>query len=183
MGRFSKFIGKSFYKMYGWEFEGNIPNVPKYVCILAPHTSIWDMIWGKMYNWANDMRPKIMVKKEFFFFPMGLLIRSWGAIPIDRKYPGGIVAQIVDEFNKNENLILCVTPEGTRAPNPNWKTGFYRIAKVANVPMYISFIDFKSKRAGFYGEFKPTENMEEDIKAIKEMYRGMEGMKKGRFQI
>jgi 1-acyl-sn-glycerol-3-phosphate acyltransferase len=183
MGKFSRFLGRSFYKMQGWKFTGEVPSVPKYICVLAPHTSIWDMIWGKMYNWATGMKPKIMVKKEFFFFPVGYMIKRWGAIPIDRKYPGGIVAQIVNEFKLNENMILAVTPEGTRAPNPNWKTGFYRISKEANVPMYISFIDFKSKRAGFFGEFKATDNIEQDMKAIKEMYRGMEGMHKGKFII
>ncbi len=129
------------------------------------------------------MKPKIMVKKEFFFFPVGPLIKFWGAIPIDRSYPGGIVAQIADAFNKNERMILAITPEGTRKANPDWKTGFYRIAKEAHVPMYISFIDFKSKRAGFFGEFPPTDDQDADIKAIKEMYRGMEGLKKGRFAI
>jgi 1-acyl-sn-glycerol-3-phosphate acyltransferase len=183
MGRFTKFIGRSFYKMRGWEFVGEVPKVPRYVCVLAPHTSIWDMVWGKMYNWATGMQPKIMVKKEFFFFPMGPIIRMWGAIPIDRKYPGGIVAQIVNEFNKTEKLIIVVTPEGTRAPNPNWKTGFYRIAKEAKVPMYISYIDFKSKNAGFFGEFKTSDSIDDDIKAIKEMYKGMEGMRKGGFEI
>jgi len=183
MGKLSKFIGKSFYKLQGWEFYGEVPMVAKYICVLAPHTSIWDMVWGKMYNWANDMKPKIMVKKEFFFFPVGPVIKKWGAIPIDRQYPGGIVAQIADEFRKNEKMSIAITPEGTRGANPNWKTGFYRISKEANVPMYISFIDFKSKRAGFFGEFKSSDNMEADIKTIKEMYRGMEGRIKGQFAI
>jgi 1-acyl-sn-glycerol-3-phosphate acyltransferase len=183
MGRISKFIGSSFYRCQGWEFYGKLPDVPKYICVLAPHTSAWDMVWGKMYNWAFQMKPKIMVKKEFFFFPVGPLIKFWGAIPIDRTYPGGIVAQIADMFNKNDKMILAITPEGTRKANPNWKTGFYRIAKEAGVPMYISFIDFKSKRAGFFGEFQTTEDQDADIIAIKEMYRGMEGLKKGRFAI
>ncbi len=184
MASFKKFIGKSFYKIKGWKFIGSVPTAPKYVCVLAPHTSIWDMVYGKMYNWAMGMEPKIMVKKEFFFFPMGALIKSWGAIPIDRKYPGGVVKQITDNIKKNENFILAITPEGTRSPNPNWKSGFYRIALAAKIPIYVSFIDFKTKTAGFVGnEFIPTGNTEKDINEIKEKYRGMEGLHKGKFKI
>ncbi len=183
MGAVSKFIGKSFFKIIGWKLVGEVPDVPKYVCVLAPHTSLWDMIWGKMYNWAFEMKPKIMIKKEFFFFPMGILLRLWGAVPINRKYPGGIVNQMADEYKKTEKMILAITPEGTRSPNPNWKTGFYRIAQAANVPIYLTLSDFKSKTAGFIGEFKITGNMEKDIKAIKEHYKGMEGLYKGKFEI
>ncbi len=183
MAAFRKFVGKSFFKLISWKFVGEVPNVPKYVCVLAPHTSIWDMIWGKMYNWAHDMDPKIMVKKEIFVFPLKQLISHWGGIPIDREYPGGIVGQLVDEFQKSDRMILVATPEGKRAANAKWKTGFYRIAIKANVPIYLSFCDFKSKTAGFMGEFKPTGNLEEDMKAIKEHYRGMEGLYKDQFII
>ena len=184
MGAFNRFIGKSFYKLLGWKVLETNPKIPKYVCVLAPHTSIWDMIYGKMYNWALDMKPKIMVKKEFFFFPMGPLLKAWGGFPVDRNYPGGIVQQMADEFKKKDKLIVVITPEGTRAANPNWKTGFYRLAQAAGVPLYVSFIDFKSKSCGFYEEeFKMTGNTEEDIAAIKEMYRGMEGMYKDKFVI
>jgi 1-acyl-sn-glycerol-3-phosphate acyltransferase len=183
MGAFNRFIGRSFFKLIRWELKENNPDVPKYVCVLAPHTSIWDMIWGKMYNWATDMKPIIMVKKEFFFFPMGPLLKLWGSFPIDRNYPGGVVQQMADEFKKRDTMILAITPEGTRKANPDWKTGFYRIAEAADVPIYVSYSDFKSKKAGFFGEFKRTGNMEEDIKAIKEMYRGMEGLYRGKFAI
>jgi 1-acyl-sn-glycerol-3-phosphate acyltransferase len=183
MASFKKFIGKTFFKLIGWKFEGELPKNPKYVCVLAPHTSIWDMILGKMYNWGTGMQTKIMVKKEFFFFPMGSLLRLWGAIPINRQYPGGIVKQMTDTFNEKSEFILTITPEGTRAPNPDWKSGFYRIAVEADVPIFIAIADFKSKRAGFLGQFIPTGNQEKDIQAIKEYYRGMEGLRKGKFVI
>ena len=183
MASFKKFIGKSFFKIIGWKFTGEIPDVPKYVCALAPHTSILDMIWGKMYNWAVGMEPKIMVKKEFFYFPMGWLLRRWGAIPINRQYPGGIVKQIAEEFRKSDKMILAITPEGTRSPNPEWKTGFYRIALEANVPIYLTYSDFKTKTAGFIGEFIPTGDIDADMKAIKEQYKGIEGFHKEKFVI
>ena len=183
MGEVSKFIGNSFFKIIAWKLVGEVPKVPKYVCVLAPHTSLWDMVWGKMYNWAFEMKPKIMIKKEFFFFPMGPLIRLWGAIPIDRKFPGGIVKQMAEQYSIQDKMILAITPEGTRSLNPDWKTGFYRIAQAAGVPIYLTFSDFKSKSAGFMGEFKITGDMNKDIKAIKEKYKDMEGIFKDKFSV
>lgn len=183
MSAFNRFIGKSFFKIIGWKLIKNNPDVPKYVCVLAPHTSFMDMIWGKMYNWATGMKPKIMIKKEFFIFPLNLLLKLWGAFPVDREYPGGIIQQMADEFNKTDKMILAITPEGTRKANPDWKTGFYRIAETADVPIYLSFCDFKSKSAGFFGEFKRTGDIDKDMPKIKEPYRGMEGFHKGKFTV
>lgn len=183
MAAISKFIGKTYFKLIGWKIVGEAPEPKKYVICLAPHTSIWDFIWGKMYNWAFDMRPKIMVKKEFFFFPMGPIIKFWGAIPVDRSYPGGVVKQISDKYNESEKLIVCITPEGTRKANSNWKTGFYRIAKEAEVPIFLALIDFYKKEVGFMGEFKITGDIESDMEGIKQRYKGMRGIYKNKFTI
>lgn len=180
---FQKTFAKTVFKIFKWEIVGEVPTEKKYVMVIAPHTSLIDMVLGKMYNWVVDMKASIMVKKEFFFFPMGALISKWGAIPIDRKHAGGIIQQMVEKFEKSDKLILSITPEGTRAPNPNWKTGFHRIATAANVPVYLTLIDFKTRKIGFIGEHKLTGDMEKDINAIKERYRGMEGYNRGKFVI
>lgn len=178
---FQKIVAKTVFKLFKWEIVGEIPIVSKYVMVLAPHTSLLDMVMGKLYNWAIDMKASIMVKKEFFFFPMGLLISKWGGIPIDRKHAGGIIQQMTEEFSKADKLVLSITPEGTRSPNVKWKTGFHRIATAANVPVYLALIDFKTKRIGFVGEHKLTDNVDKDIAAIKERYRGMEGFRRSKF--
>ena len=183
MASLKKHLSKFFFKTLGWKFVGEVPKTKKYVVILAPHTSIMDMIYGKLYNWAFDMKPKIMIKKEFFFFPIGSLIKMWGAIPVNRKYPGGIVKQMADNFKNSEELILAITPEGTRSPNPNWKSGFYRITEAANVPLFMTIMDFKTKQIGYLGEHKITGNFKEDLKAIKEKYKHAEGFNKGKFVI
>lgn len=180
---FQKFISKSFFKIFGWKIIGEVPKTKKYVLIIAPHTSLIDVPVGKMYNWLFNMKVSLMIKKEFFFFPMGILLRKWGGMPINRNYPGGIVKQMADKFEKSEELILSLTPEGTRSPNPNWKTGFHRIATAANVPVYLTFINFKTKEIGFLGEHKLTGDVKLDIDAIKERYRGMEGFRRGKFVI
>lgn len=181
MGSLKKKLSRAFFKLKGWELIGELPSTKKYVVILAPHTSIKDMIYGKLYNWAFEMKPQIMVKKEFFFFPVGNIIRMWGAIPINRKYPGGIVKQMADNFKKLDELVLAITPEGTRSPNPNWKSGFYRIAEAANVPLYLSVIDFKTKQIGYIGEHKITGDFKKDIKDIKDKYKNVEGYHKDKF--
>jgi len=178
---FQKFVAKSVFKIFNWEIVGEIPKAKKYVMVIAPHTSLLDVPIGKMYNWLVDMKVSLMIKKEFFFFPMGALLRKWGGIPINRNYPGGIVQQMADKFEETEELIVSLTPEGTRSPNPNWKTGFHRIATAANVPVYLTLIDFKSKKIGFIGEHKLTGDIKVDIDAIKERYRGVEGFRKGKF--
>ncbi len=154
----------------GWKIIGGFPDAPKYVGVIAPHTSIVDMFMGKFYNWIVDMEPKIIIKKEFFFFPLNLILKLWGGIPVDRKDAKGVVTQVVEMINKSDKFVLGITPEGTRSANPNWKTGFHRIATEAKIPVYLLFIDFKKKELGFLGEYKLTNNQEEDIKGIKRKY-------------
>lgn len=162
---------------------GEVPTEEKYVAVVAPHTSFMDMIIGKFYNWAIGMKPNIMVKKEFFFFPMNILIKSWGGIPVDRKNAVNIVDQMSEYFKKKKKLILVITPEGTRSLNTEWKTGFYRIAEKAEVPIYMIFGDFKKKTVGFLGKFEPTGNMEEDIKKIKRNFVGITGYHENKFSV
>ncbi len=183
MGSLKKKLSKSFLKLRGWKFIGEVPKEQKYVVIIAPHTSIFDMIYVKLYHWAFGMKPKIMVKKEFFFFPVGNIIKVWGGIPINRKYAGGVVKQMADNFKNSEEFIIGIAPEGTRSLNSNWKSGFYRIAEAANVPIFLTFIDYKKKEIGFLGEHKITGNIEKDIQDIKERYRGIEGYHKRKFAI
>jgi 1-acyl-sn-glycerol-3-phosphate acyltransferase len=178
-----KIYGKSVLKIFGWKTIGEIPTEAKYVAVVAPHTSFMDMIVGKFYTWSIGMRPSIMVKKEFFFFPMGLLLKSWGGIPVDRKNAQNFVDQMAERFKNRNKLILVITPEGTRSLNTEWKTGFYRIAEKAEVPIYMIFGDFKKKTVGFLGKFEPTGNMEEDIKAIKRNFIGITGYHASKFSV
>ena len=177
------FHGKLILRIFGWKMEGEIPKASKYVAVIAPHTSYVDMFVGKLYNWATDMKPTIMVKKEFFFFPANLIIKAWGGIPINRKNARNIITQMADLFNEKKEMVLAITPEGTRAKTNEWKTGFYRIAVKANVPIYLLFIDFKKKTLGYLCEFIPTGNMEEDMKSIKQKYEGVTAYHSKKFSV
>lgn len=183
MVKIKEIFGKFLLKILGWKMIGELPVENKFVAVVAPHTSIADMLIGKVYNWATNMQPTIMVKKEFFFFPLNYILKWWGSVPVDRQSPGGVIRQIANYFEQKEHMALVITPEGTRAANPNWKTGFYRIAKEAGVPIYLIFGDFKKKEVGYLGKVEITGDMEADIKAIKRKYIGISGYHPERFDL
>ncbi len=178
-----QWYGKAILKILGWKTMGTVPSDPKYVMIVAPHTSIADMFMGKIYSWAVGFRSKIMIKKEFFVFPVNLFIKLLGGIPIDRKHAKNTVDQMVDVFAERKKLILSITPEGTRARNRKWKTGFYRIAVKSNIPIYLTTIDYQNKTLGFLCKFVPTGDFDTDIKIIQQKYKGIKGYHPNKFTI
>lgn len=164
MNRLLFFILKSF----GWKIHDHQPDgVKKAVICVAPHTSNWDFVIGKIAFGYYGIPTKFLVKKELFFFPLGIWLRYLGALPIDRNKKSQITEQVVQHFNAHDDFFLVLTPEGTRSYQPNWKKGFYHIAQAANVPVYLGFIDYKNKTGGFDGRFDLTEDADKDILEIK----------------
>jgi 1-acyl-sn-glycerol-3-phosphate acyltransferase len=178
-----KYISKFILWILGWKIDIRIPPEKKYVIIVAPHTSNWDYFIGKLTNWATGLRPKVLVKKEAFTFFAGPFVRAWGGIPVDRSNSMDIIEQISKMFEENEVFVLGITPEGTRQRNPNWKTGFYRIAIRAGVPIYFGYINYATKSGGMHQRFMPTGDMEKDIKKIKAYYKDMKGKFPDQFAI
>ncbi len=178
-----KFFSKSILRIFGWKVKFELPQESKYVVITAPHTSNLDLLMGKLGSWATGLRTKIMIKKEAFVFLLAPLLRQWGGIPIDRENTSTIVEQVVKQFEESEEMALVIAPEGTRKKNANWKTGFYRIAKQANVPIYLGYVDFKTRTVGIHDKFVITGNMEDDIQKIKEYYKDMRGFNRHQFEI
>lgn len=167
----AKKIAKFILWLWGWKILGKPPTEKKYVTIIAPHTAYIDFFVGKLATWAMGVEPKTLIKKEVFNFLTAPIVRMWGGIPIDRSKGGSVVPQVVKMFNENEKFILGITPEGTRKRNPNWKTGFYRIANAANVPICCAFIDFGKKELSMEKVFMPTGDLEKDMLEIKSYYR------------
>ena len=135
----------------------------KVVVISAPHTSMWDYIIGRLFYYANGIDALVMIKKELFFFPLGWFLKKIGAFPVNRGNSGGIVDQIVEGFKTRQNMILTITPEGTRKKAKQWKKGFYTIATKAGVPILPSYFDYKDKKIGIGNLFYPTGNYEKDL--------------------
>lgn len=166
-GRISKFI----LKLMGWRVKGEKPKHKKFVFLAAPHTSNWDFPIGRLSNSKLDINLKVLMKKSWFFFPMGLIMRSLGAIPIDRTKSGTVMDYVVELFNKNEEFVFAITPEGTRSYVDYWKTGFYYIALKANVPIVCGYLDYRKKETGIGPTIHPTGNAEEDFEKIMSFYR------------
>lgn len=155
-------------KIFGWKIDVAVPEgVFKAVVVMAPHTSNWDFVIGRLAFYQMNVRARFLIKKELFFFPLGFILKKFGALPIDRKSNNNMVQQAVELFANNESLYLVFTPEGTRSANRNWKKGFYFIAQNANVPIVLAYIDYRKKTGGFHGIYNPSGNVKEDILAIK----------------
>lgn len=167
MQKFSKFILKSF----GWKPYAALEEPAKSVICVAPHTSNWDFIIGKLFYWAMGRKTGFLMKKEWFFFPIGGLMRSMGGVPIDRSKRNSVTQQMINEFDNREKFHLAITPEGTRSLMKQWKLGFYHIAVGAGVPIQLAVIDFKNKEMGIKEVFYPSGNEKEDLKHIYDFYR------------
>lgn len=119
----------------------------------------------------------MLIKKEFFFWPVGFLLRKMGGIPTDRSKGANLIRQVIKQFNERDYMHLAITPEGTRKRTKNWKAGFHTIARNANVPVYVVSFDWGRKVVTLWGEFELTDNAAEDIKRLKAFYceKGVKG--------
>lgn len=160
-----------------WRIDGSLPNLPKFVLIGAPHTSNWDFLLflGVIFSLRADVH--FMGKAELFRFPIGWFFRYCGGVPVDRKKSTGLVEQMVDVCNESERFILTITPEGTRHQVTEWKRGFYHIAKQAGIPIVIAIVDGQHKTVRIGQVFQPTEDIENDMRAIQSLFEGIAGIK------
>jgi 1-acyl-sn-glycerol-3-phosphate acyltransferase len=171
---FRRRLAYSILRLCGWKTLYSFrPTQLKYVVIQAPHTSNWDFIWGKLWNFVVEMDVKVLIKKSLFFWPLGPILRALGGVPVDRaNRKDRKTDNLLELFNQNEKFILAITPEGTRSRNPNWKTGFYHIAVKAQVPILIGIIDYKTRSIGTFALFHPTGEFQSDFRQIRNLYAG-----------
>ena len=162
-----------YYRLLGWKTNVTVPNYDKCVICAAPHTTNLDLFIGKLFYGAIGRKTSFMMKKEWFFFPLGIFFKAVGGIPVDRSRKTSLVDQMVHKFAEYKKFNLAITPEGTRKRNPNWKKGFYFIALKANVPIVVAYFDYGKKEVGTKGVFYPTGDVDKDIHTIREMYRGV----------
>ncbi|MBI3153738.1 MAG: lysophospholipid acyltransferase family protein [Chloroflexi bacterium] len=163
-------------RLAGWRVEGELPDLPKFLIIGAPHTSNWDFVLflGVIFHLKADVR--FMGKAELFRSPFGWFFYWCGGVPVDRKKSTGLVEQMVEACNKSDKFILTIAPEGTRHYVREWKMGFYHIAKSAGIPLVMAVVDGKHKAVRVGQMFQPTGDMNEDIKTIKGFFSGVVGI-------
>lgn len=170
-----KSLCRGILRMAGWRVEVAVPDYAKCVICVAPHTSNWDFIWGKLAYGALGRKAGFLMKKEWFFFPLGNLFRAMGGIAVDRRCATSLTDQLAERFARSERLSIAITPEATRKPNPNWKLGFYYIALKAQVPIVLAYIDYEEKCIGLSATVVPSGDVEKDMREIKAFYRGKKG--------
>ena len=154
----------------GWHIEGEMPKVPKFIIVAAPHSSNWDLPHVLAAGLEFGIRVHWMGKDSLFKWPYGGFMRWLGGIPVDRSKANNAVAQMVERFAQEDKLILVIPPEGTRGKVSRWKSGFYHIAVGAKIPLALGFLDYKRKAAGIAKVFHPTGDYEKDLAEIQAFY-------------
>lgn len=165
-----RFLSKITLKLLGWKREGRFPDGKKFVVVAAPHTSGWDFVLGRLYYNTIGKSVRFMINEKFFFFPLGIWLKSLGALPVKTGKRVGLVKQMVDEFRKRDEFLLTITPEGTRKRVKKWKRGFYFIAKDAQVPIVLGFIDYKKKTLGIKETIQLSGDEIADLGKIQKIY-------------
>lgn len=157
--------------MGGWKIEGSLPeHINKYVIIVAHHTSNWDFIIGVAVKLILRIRTRFFAKHSLFFWPLGVLMRGLGGIPIEREKSINRVEQVIEEIKRSDHFMLIIAPEGTRSKVQRWKTGFYHIACGADIPVVPIAFDFRDKKVIIGAPMAMTGDIPEDFKTMHEFF-------------
>ncbi len=169
-------------RLAGWKLKGRPPKVRKYVIIAYPHTSNWDFPLGLSACIIYRIKVYWLGKDSLFKGPAGPLMKWLGGISIDRSQAQDFVQQTINVFDQSDELVIAVAPEGTRSGVEKWKTGFYHIAAGAKVPIVPGYFDYATKELGFLESILPSGDIDKDLIAIKQAYRGIQGKNADRSQ-
>ena len=176
-----KFCSWLLYQQMGWALDVTEAHPDKCIICLAPHTSNWDFIIGQLYARAEGMKTNFLMKKEWFFWPLGPIFRRLGGIPVWRSKHNSMTDNLAQAALQRQTFQLCITPEGTRARTTEWKKGFYYIAMKAGIPILLYGIDYRDKLISCTKTIVPDGNIEAQMREIKEYYKDFIGKKPQNF--
>jgi len=165
--RLTRFIGSAGLKLIGWELTGKMPDEPKFIILGVPHTSNWDAIAATLAMLASGFKYTFLIKKEWFFWPLGPLFRALGGYPVDRSKGKNVVDQLVTLYDKEDKVCVGFPPEGTRSKVERYKTGYLRAAYAAKVPVFICAFDGPNKKVVLDRLMPLTGELKTDNTAIK----------------
>ena len=171
------------YKKMGWSTEVTEEHPNKYIICLAPHTSNWDFVLGQLYNTAEGMGSNFLMKREWFFWPLGPIFRRLGGIPVMRQKHNSLTDTLAETARRSDSFKLCVTPEGTRSRREEWKRGFYYIALKAQMPILLYGLDYGRKRIVCTKTIVPTGDADADMRKIKLYFKDFTGKHPENFTI
>lgn len=177
--RFTRWVARSVLRAGGWRMVGAFPDLPKAVLIGAPHSSNWDGFWGLLVKVALGVDVRIFAKHQLFWWPLGPLLRRMGVIAVNRSATGGFVDQIIARFGREERLWIGIAPEGTRKRVDRWKTGFWKIASGAGVPVVPAYFHYPDKIIGIGEPFVLSDDMDADMARIRGWYAQWRGRNRG----
>lgn len=163
-------LGRAVLGLLRWRVLGQIPNVPKCVIIVAPHTSNWDFVIGIATIFALGLRVSYLGKHSLFRGPLGWLLRAIGGIAVDRRAAQGIVERAVEQLLRSERIFLALSPEGTRKRVIGWKSGYYRIATAAGVEVFPVALDYSRRAVVLMELFTPSGDHERDEAALRALF-------------
>ena len=158
----------------GWKSDSGPVPEKKAVILGVPHTSIRDFLISYLFYTQYGKVAHIMIKKEFFFWPMGAILRACGAVPVDRESPTAMVRSLIHEMESVEEFHLAIAPEGTRKATKRWKTGFHLIARQTGAVVYLGYYDWGRKRIGVGEPIELTDDVKGDMQRIYDHYRPMD---------
>ncbi|MGN6153367.1 MAG: lysophospholipid acyltransferase family protein [Lysobacteraceae bacterium] len=174
-GRFARWFARTVLRIGGWRMVGAFPDVPKAVLIGAPHSSNWDGVWGFAAKIALGLDMRVFAKHQLFRWPFGPLLHRLGVIPVHRGDARGLVEQMQARFRQEDRFWLGIAPEGTRKRVERWKTGFWKIARAADVPVVPAYFHYPEKIIGVGEPFHLGDDMEADIARIRAWYAPWRG--------
>jgi 1-acyl-sn-glycerol-3-phosphate acyltransferase len=169
--RFTRALAHRLLALGGWRITGALPNEPRFVIIVAPHTSNWDFLIGVLGMFAVGVRLNWLGKHTLFRFPAGPLLRWLGGEPIDRTTNRGTVDVAIERFRTRRQWVLGIAPEGTRKRVEQWKTGFHQIAVGAGVPIVPVYLDYRRRVVGLGASFRPAGDPAKDVPALRAIFR------------
>ena len=162
-------------KLTRWTAVGSAPEADKYVLLCAPHTTNWDLPALLMATWSRGAGASFLAKQQLFRGPMNRFMRALGGIPVKRDGKHGMVASLTEEFARADGLALAVPAAGTRGYTDHWKSGFYRVAIAADVPIACAFVDYSTRTLGYGPVMTPTGDVEADLDFFRAFYADKQG--------
>ena len=171
------------YRLWGWKLKVTTGMPNKAIICLAPHTSNWDFALGILYSRAEGFRSNFLMKREWFFWPLGSIFRHLGGIPVWRDRHSSLTDRLADTALNSAHFMVCVTPEGTRSLNADWKKGFYFIAQKAQLPIILYALDYEKKLIVSTKTITPSGDVEKDMREIKLYFKDFKGKHPEKFTV
>jgi len=176
--RVRRALARAYWRVSRWQHVSTVrPGSGGGVLVGAPHTSNWDFVLMLAIAWELGLHVRYLGKAALFRPPFGWVMRALGGIPVDRSNPGGLVADLVARARAGEDFYLVVTPEGTRSAGEYWKSGFWRIAVGAELPVTLGFVDRATMTTGLGLTFTPTGDVREDMDTVRAFYADKSGLR------